>query len=299
MTFDNFLKKYQELIKTQPMVPTHNLKCENSDFGDYLYNCKNCYLNFDNSECENCFYLFDSFMVKNCIDGDYIVKSEFLYDSVDAVSCNNCAYINYCARIYGSYFCWDCDDSHDLFGCTHLKHKEYCIYNKQFAKDEYFQKKSELLKRTLEENLKELDKLTYLYPVTQTNNSHDENCDYGNQVHWSKNLYLCFDSAYSEDGGYLYDAHHNKNCYDLNQTFHCEFSYECNDSSALNNCFFMGSCKKCFDSGFSYNCYDCEKVMGCVFLRKQKYCFLNKRLEKEEWEKEVKEILESFRQSVR
>lgn len=299
MTFDQFQQEYQKLKLSFPAIPNHNLRCENSDYGDYQSNCKNCYLSFDNSQCEDSVYLYDSFMSKHILDGDYIIESELVYDSIDAVKCYNSTYLNYCARLYDSRFCWDCSDSHDLFGCCHLKHKQYCIGNVQYTKEEYFNNIPELLKKSSDENLKNLYNLSQKYPVTVSYTSHCENCDYGDQVHYSKNLFLCFDSAYSEDGGYLYDAHHNKSCWDLTQTFHSELCYECNDSFKLYSCFFMDFCENDYESQFCHNSVDSDHLFGCTFLRRKKYHFLNKPYPENIWQQMVKEVMESFRQSVR
>lgn len=37
--------------------------------------------------------------------------------------------------IYHSAFCWQ--GTNNLFGCIGLKHKEYCVLNKQYSKEEY------------------------------------------------------------------------------------------------------------------------------------------------------------------
>ena len=299
MTFEEFFQQYQQLRLQYPIVPTHSLRVENCDFGDYLVASKSCYFAFDCAYCEDSFYLYDSFKAKNCVDGDYVIESELVYDSVDTFHCYNSAYINYCARMYDSYFCWDCDDSHNLFGCVHLKHKQYCIFNCQYSKDDYFNVIKGLLKLPPEENLHKLKQLVDLFPMTTTNVTHAENCDFGNHVHYSSNLYLCFDSDHSQDCGYLYDSHFIKNSFDLVQCAHCELCYQCNDSARLFNCLYMDFCEDCFDSGFCYNCNGSDHLFGCVLAQKKKYCFLNKSYPKEEWERLTKEVMDSFRQSAR
>lgn len=298
MEFKQFLEEYQKLRLRYPAVPTHSTRSENSDFGDYLYSCKNCYLSFDDASCQDCLYVFDSFRATDCLDCDYVQFSERLYESIDCFKCYNSAYLNYCARMYDSYFCWDCTDSHHLFGCTHLKHRQYCIFNRQFSKEEYLKKVNRLLKLPPEKNLKELKKLIEKYPVTQTNVTHSQNCDYGNHVHYSKNLYLCFDTVYSEDGGYLYDSQYCKNSFDLTYCYKCELTYQANDSARLYNCHHMNYCSNMYDSAFCSNCHDSHHLFGCVSLKDKNYCFLNKQYSKEEWQRLVDEVMASFRQSV-
>lgn len=299
MGYQEFLKEYRRLRLKDPAVPTHSLRSENSDFGDYLYSCKNCYTCFDDASCQNCLYVYDSFKAVDCVDCDYVQFAERLYNCVDAFKCYNSFYLNFCARVYDSYFCYDCNDSHNLFGCCFLRHKQYCIFNHQYSKKEYRRKIKELLKRPPEENLKELDKLIKKYPLTQTITTHTENCDYGNHVHYSKDLYCCFDTVHSENCGYLYDCQYCKNCYDLTYCFKCEFTYQANDSARLYNCHHMDYCSDCYDSGFCFNCFDSDHLFGCVSLTRKRHHFLNRPYPRKEWQRLVEKVMEDLRQAAR
>lgn len=296
MNFQQFQEEFNKLKFNYPVLPTHNSSSEDAEYGDYLAHCTNAYFSFDNAESQGLIYIFDSFKAVNSCDGDYVINSQDCYDCVDVESVTHSAYMNYCSRVFDCYFCWDCHDSNNLFGCVYLKNKQYCIFNKQFKEEEYKAKIEELLQRPYEENLNEMKKLSQRYPVTQTLVWHSENCDYGNHLDYSKNLYLSFDAAYSENGAYLSDAHHDKYCYDLTQSFHCEFSYECVDSTGLNNCFYMTNCHGVYDSGFCKDCANSNHLFGCVALDKKEYCILNRQYSKEEYDKHVKEIIESFKQ---
>ncbi len=295
MTFAQFKKRFGELKKRFPLAPNRNYQVENAGLGNWLLDCKNAYYSFDTSRSKDIIYIFDSYKAIECMDGDYVIESELCYECIDVYKVYKCIYLNYCSRMYDSAFCWDCSDSNNLFGCVHLFHKEYCIFNMQYKKDEYQTKVKELLKRPAEENLKEMSKLGYKFPVTTTNVGHSENCDYGNHIHYSKNLYMCFDAAHSEDCAYLYDSHHNKNCYDLEQSFHCQDCYECIQTDNLNNCFYITNSTRLYDSGFCDKCADGNHLFGCVELAKKEYCILNKQYSKDQYEKEINEIMESFR----
>ncbi len=295
MTPPKFLEEFNKLKSRYPHYPTRSTRCENSDYGDYLYGCKNAYFSFDTSYSENITYLFDSHKAKYCIDGDYVIESENCYECLDVFRAYNCAYLNYCARMYDSSFCWDCADSNHLFGCVHLKHKQYCIFNQQYAVHDYEKKVKELLMKSPKENLKEMEKLSMSYPITTTNITHAENCDYCNHVHYSKNMYLSFDSAHSENSAYLYDSHHNKNCLDLTQSFYCQTSYECVDSARLNNCYYMSYCTDMYDSGFCENCSNTHHLFGCVGLDNKAFFILNKHYSETDYKKEIETILRSSR----
>ena len=294
MTFQQFQEEFKKLKLYYPARPSNIIGCENSDYGNYLYRCKNAYFCFDCAECENSTYLFDSFKSKNCVDGDYVVQSENCYDCFDIVSVSNSAYILGSDRIYDCFYCWDCYDSHDLFGCVHLKHKQFCIFNRQYSEEEYKKKKAELLKNDPEENLTEMKKIAMRFPVTNTRNFGSTNSNYGNHVNNSKSLYMCFDCHAGENCGYMYDTHYCKNSYDMTQCSHNEFSYECSDSARLNNCYYMEFCADVYDSAFCYSCTKSNHLFGCIALENKEHCILNKQYSEEEYEKNIKEIMSSY-----
>lgn len=294
MDFQQFLTEFNRLKQQYPIRLTHTLRSENAELGDYLVSCQNVYYSFDDADCKDITYIYDSFKALNCCDGDYVVESENCYESVDVLKAYNCTFLNYCTRIYDSHFCANCDDSDHLFGCSNLKYKKYCIFNKQYTEAEYEQRVKGLLQESQEENLREMIVISKRYPVTITHVANSENCDYGNQVFFSKNLYLCFDSAHSENGGYLYDAHHNRNCYDLMQSFHCELCYECVDSARLNNCFYMSNCEDMYDCAFCENCSNSNHLFGCTSIDKKEFCILNRQYSEGEYKEKVAELVNLF-----
>lgn len=294
MNYLQFLDEFRNLNQRYPVLSTHVLRSENCDLGDYLASCHNAIYSFDDAQCKDILYLCDSFKAVNCYDGDYVVESENCYECVDIVKSYNCTFLNYCTRMVDSNFCHYCDDSDHLFGCVYLKYKKFCIFNRQYSEDEYNRKVQELLQRPAEQNIIEMEQLSKQFPVTVTHVNNSENCDYGNQIFYSRNLYLCFDCAHSEEGGYQYDAHYNKSCYDLTQTFHCEYCYECVDCARLNNCSFMVNCEDMFDSAFCENCANSHHLFGCCSLDKKQFCILNRQYSETEYKEKIKKIIDSF-----
>ncbi len=297
MTFQQFQEAFNQLRQKYPARPTNVLRSENADAGNYLYGCKNIYFCFDCAECTDSTYIFDSFKAVDCVDGDYVIESQNCYDCVDVVQANNCKYVSGSDRIYDSYFCWDCFDSHDLFGCVHLKNKQYCIFNKQYSEEEYKKKVAELLKRPSEENLTGMKNIDKQFPVTNTRVFNSVNADYGNHVTNSKNMYLCFDCNKGEDCGYTYDSHYMKHSYDTTQCVHSEYCYESSDSARMNNCHHMAFSSDIFDSAFCADCTKSSHLFGCVGLTGKEYCLLNKQYTKEEHDTLTQEIMDSYRQS--
>jgi len=283
MTFDEFIVAYDKLKNSLPRSPTFTLDSDDCDFTSYVYHSNNCYFCFDCGGSKNLLYCFDSWKNTDCIDCDFCVECELLYESVDCFKAYNSAYLDYCARIYDSYFCWDCMDCHDLFGCVHLKQKQYCIFNKQYSKEDYGIKVEELLKENPAENLATLRKLSNKYPFGSTNVTHSENSDYGNHVHYSTNCYLCFDGSHNENCGYLYDSARCKNSYDLTQCGDAELCYECSDSGKIYNSDFLEWSGDCYDCSYLMSCNDCHNCFGCVAISHKRFCLLNKQYKEDEY----------------
>ncbi len=66
------------------------------------------------------------------------VNAERLYESVDCG--DTAAVLLFCIAVWNSYnmeYCINCHNSSNLFGCVGLRKKQYCIFNKQYSKEEY------------------------------------------------------------------------------------------------------------------------------------------------------------------
>lgn len=297
MKLDEFYSQYVAIKRSVPLPPTYSHSNENSEYVSYSYRCKNCYYCFDCVDCKNCLYCFDCVRSNDTVDGDYCVECEQLYECVDAYRCYNSVFLTYCARVYDCSFCRNCFDSHNLFGCADLKQKQYCIFNKQYTKDEYEKRIAELMNVTPEDHLKKLDSLTKLHPIGPTYVSNSQNSDFGNQVHYCANCYLCFDTARSADLAYIYDTAYCTNSMDLTYCYKAELCYECTDSAKIYNCDFVEWSSECFDSAYLTNCKDCHNCFGCVEIAHKRFCLLNKQYSEEEYKKLVGVIIAS-RQAV-
>lgn len=107
--------------------------------GDDIINSRNCKFCFSvKNNVENCKYSYRIW--ENSKDGyDAMVAwkgAELFYEvlSVQAQRTFFSAYIWGGFDIYYSINCFDCNN---LFGCVGLRNKSYCIFNKQYSKEEY------------------------------------------------------------------------------------------------------------------------------------------------------------------
>ncbi len=129
--FDRFVLQF-------PHKMMHGFQTENCT-GDYLVNCKNAHECFDGENLWDCRHVYQAPLpLKDSMDTEQCGEGERMYES------SNCVYNTY--DVYFCASCWPCRfmmystfcfSSSSCFGCCGLKHKKYCILNKQYTKDEY------------------------------------------------------------------------------------------------------------------------------------------------------------------
>ena len=107
--------------------------------GDMIFNSKNCQWCFDVADCEDC--KFVAFTPKGIHSQDCTFTApdgvEWCYDTGSTVGMRN-GYFCHLAW-YGSEMLYstECHHSHNILGCVGLKQKKYCIFNKQYTKEQY------------------------------------------------------------------------------------------------------------------------------------------------------------------
>ena len=124
----NFPNRYASIIKSTEAT------------GDEIMNSKNIKNSFDIfGEAEDSKYLFHCVSIKDSYDMYGAGLASLMYEGIDAgIDASKelfCAIAHSCLDIYYSYMCFS---SKNLFGCIGLRGKQYCILNKQYSKEEYF-----------------------------------------------------------------------------------------------------------------------------------------------------------------
>ncbi|MFC1656013.1 hypothetical protein ACFL3C_04030 [Patescibacteria group bacterium] len=113
------------------------LNCENCT-GDFLKNSKNCHNAFDVVDSEDCLNLHVGVKCKDVYDSSNMYeKPELSYMTLGVIETFNChfsLYVFNCTDMWYSDTCYNC---FDCFGCVGLRNKKYCIFNKQYSKEEY------------------------------------------------------------------------------------------------------------------------------------------------------------------
>ena len=163
--------KFAELTKDIIVKEYFGTNNQNS-LGDYLNECKNCYLCF---ECHNC----EDLRYCQCIENSKLGMdwSHWGQGSEKMYECQACGYDNYNLRFCN--LCWQgctdltycdhCFSSKDCFGSIGLKRNQYCIFNKQYSKEDY-----ENLRQKIIEHMKKTKEWGEFFPTSKSMYAYNE-----------------------------------------------------------------------------------------------------------------------------
>ncbi|MFK7780438.1 MAG: hypothetical protein QM490_04885 [Candidatus Gracilibacteria bacterium] len=134
---NEFIKKESESIhKSNNNINALNCK------GDYIVDSVNCnnsfFVSSGGEDIKNIMIGFND--LKDSYDCTYCgVNASKFYESIaSGGNGNNCFFSNIIVDNFSNIFYSNyCVSSKNLFGCVGLKNKEYCIFNKQYSKEEY------------------------------------------------------------------------------------------------------------------------------------------------------------------
>jgi hypothetical protein len=135
------LVEFEAWSKQFPLRGVQNKNCEDCS-GHDLQNCKGMEFCFsvmgdDNRECSECRDM--GHKVYRCVDCNNLgYDVTHCREIINAgVSLHDSAF---CQKIVGGheiFYSFDCEQCDHLLGCVHLKHRSYCILNRQYSPQEY------------------------------------------------------------------------------------------------------------------------------------------------------------------
>jgi hypothetical protein len=289
--FEQWRKLFQE-------IPHQNLMVTNDDgslYCNWVTNTKNCYLSSRLHYSENCLYSNGAPNTKDSVDVQRVVRSELCYECINCNDCYKLSFSQYCESCVDSMFLYDCRNCQFCFGCVGLRNKQYYIFNKQYSKEEYFEKiKNFNLKysKTLE-IIDQLSKLILKYPHKFANIIKSVN-SIGNDLMNVKDCKYCFESANNvENCKYVFYAVDGvKDSQDLSFIgLNAELCYETLSGGGYKMLSTVFALKN-QNVSYLFNCHSSSNLFGCIGFRNKQYCILNKQYTKEEYEKLVPKIIE-------
>ena len=146
------IARYEGLQWETPRVALTALNQEGC-FGNYIVGSKDSYYVFKVHDLEDCLYMYDSQEDKDCVDCCAFNKSELCYGCMENSMLYNSNFCYWCATCTDCEYMMYCFDCENCFGCFGLKYKKYCILNKQYGRDEYFEKVADIKAKMKEDGV--------------------------------------------------------------------------------------------------------------------------------------------------
>lgn len=130
--------EYKNLIKDAIHRFATLIQSENC-IGDFISNSKNVYYGFSIQDGEDCKYAqITTNQVKDCYDFSMSGRAEHSYEFAVCGRGNNSTLFSFnVGDTAGLFYCDGVNHIQDSFGCVNVKHKQFCIFNKQYSKEEY------------------------------------------------------------------------------------------------------------------------------------------------------------------
>lgn len=298
-----FFIQFDELLKRVPLpalISSPDAEENNCSYINYAGNSKNCYMTFDADFNEDSYYSNILKHSKNCMECSSVQKSELCYETLMSTGCYKTFFSQDLTNCQDSYFLKNCIGCKNCLLCVNLNHKEYCIMNKQYSKDEYFAylNKLDLGDRKVITALeKEFEKLVLSAPHKYIHGVNIEDST-GDYMINAKNCDTCFMIGEVEDLKYCDSLYRAKDCMDVSSFGEqLERAYETVSSGI--NAYELQFCQVCatntFNLQYNYGSRNTKNSFGSVALKSNEYCILNKQYSKEEYETLVPQIIEHMK----
>jgi hypothetical protein len=295
-----FFPQFERLLKRVPRLAIVNKQSENSDFCNFSFANKNCYLTFGSHSEEDSYYGHYSTKNKNCLDYLWLYQSELCYECLYSKRCYRSVFLDHCDDCTDCFFSVDLKNCKDCIFSSNLRNKQYYILNEPHTKEEYFKKLSSFqfhrFSRFEEARSFFLNQFRERFPFQAVYQTNCENCEGGTHEH-SKNLKACFDATNCEDSAYGIQMDNSSHVIDVDQLGYdrCEWCYE---TIGINGGTNLMCCESSWHNSDLMYCsltFNSRNCFGSISLNQQQYCILNKQYSKEEYELLVPQIIETMK----
>lgn len=293
-----FFEQFADLMKDAPRIALLNVNSENSEYCNFTGDVRNSYLVFGSVYSEDCYY-GSPYYSKDCVDTLVLRDCELCYECIDCRKLYNGLYSQDCNHSNDLLYCFDLQGCSDCVGCVGLRKRQYCMFNEQLSKEEYFKRRAQIdlcnpeHHKILQEKLEEL-KLKVPHRAMLAIKS--ENAT-GSHVFNSKNTHESFFADRCEDSAYCAQVVDLKDCYDNNYTEENELCYEYLGMYGARFTLFSIFCRHTNEVFYSDYCVSSDHLFGCTNLRNKQYCILNKQYTKQEYEQMLPRIIDHMKKT--
>lgn len=137
-------EEFEKFILKYPRKFAYLKNCVNCT-GDNQFNAKNAHWVFHARRTENSKYLENGDTQIDSYDLSVGGELEQCYEGITPDHSHRAFFTIYTWKSTDAIYCEFCQSSHNLFGCVGLKSAEYCILNKTYSKEEYFDLRSRII----------------------------------------------------------------------------------------------------------------------------------------------------------
>jgi len=295
-----FFEQYFDLEKKIPHISLLVKNNINSPYVNFEVDVKNCYLNVGGALNQDSAYNQYALKSRDVFDNFYLIQGEFCYENILNEKSYKNFYSIFCFECRDIWFSFDCRNCSNVIGCTGLRHKNYCIFNKQLSKEEYEKFFAENLNGS-RKNYKKLQKQSMNFwkqnPQRALLIEKSLNCE-GNLIKESKNCRVSFNVDKSENIKYALFDLEAKDSYDITSVWMTNLCYEliASSGSISNVKFSKFILDQSSETEYSTFVVNCQNTFGCAYLRNKKYAIFNKEYSKEEYEELLQKIIKHMDQ---
>lgn len=139
-SYRNFEKAKELLsdLRKQRIHKYANIEQSEDCTGDFIKGSKSCIDCYDMNDSQDCRNVIVGVELKDVYDcSNMYVKPELNYQVLGAIGNYHVAFSIYVFHSQDILYCEQMYDSESCFGCVGLRRKKYCIFNKQYTREEY------------------------------------------------------------------------------------------------------------------------------------------------------------------
>jgi hypothetical protein len=287
-----FFEQLKELAQEVPWPHTYNVRGENSDYCSDVEGLRNCYLLTNSGWSQDSYYGSEVLRSRNCVDNLNVLECDLCYECVDCQKCYGCTGSQDCVSCTNVLYSYNLVDCENCVGCVNLKHKSYCIFNKQYSKEKFEAEIQKLRLNTVDGIMrvkKEFELLKRLQPHRFMNGSGNENVsgDYLSHCKNTHESFVCKDLEDCKYNQYILFVQ-SKDCHDITVAGG-ELCYELEEAGGYNVKFSYVAAPTDLSSGifgtsdmeYCVYCLGGSNLFACAALKKKEYCIFNKQYSKE------------------
>ncbi len=298
-TTQAFFPQFQSFMDTMPLLATTIQNSENCGFTNDTGDSKDCYMSSRTHYSSDILYGYRNNRSHGCVDCYQVKESENLYESFQCNKCQNSKYLYKCNDTHSSLFLWNCIGCSDCILSYNLNNAQYCILNQKYSKEEYIEKRDELMNSS--EKFQEAKQLFFQKINSEIIYQNLDNVMTHNSI-WNEMIscndcYHCYMMKSCEGSRYAWDNVNYKNGMDNYSGWDSEYCYETTAAKKSFKNIFTFRTKESHNLFYSMFCFSCQDCFGCIWLTGKQFCILNKQYTQAEYNEIVPNMIETMQRT--